>query len=314
MKYKKVKLNLKGVLTVTALFLLGLCAISFAVLYVERSEISLIKNNRFLVETTVVIIVCLLTIISYLFSQNDDSFAPKITLTFLVLISVLTLGLYAVKVSGLENKIDSVSSLRRYILSYGQFVIPVFMLLQFLQVVILPIPSVVLLGAGIALFGAIWGAVLSYISIVLASLVAFFIGRKFGVKTVGWLIGEKNLKRGLNLIKGKDKIFITFMLIFPFFPDDLLCFTSGLSTVSYKYFAIIVSISRFISVCFTTLILCGKLLPFNTLWGAIIWLIFFALTVIICIYIYKNGENIERGFIKVFKRKNGKDYSSRRFE
>ena len=308
------KINLKVILTVTALFLLGLSAICFAVLYVERSGVSMIKNNKFLIETAIVIIVSLLTVVSYLFAQNDESFILKATLTFLVLTSFFSCGLYIIKVFGLEDKINDTESLRRYISSCGKFVIPMFMLLQFLQVIALPIPSIILLGAGMALFGLFWGALLSYISIVFGSLVAFFIGRKFGSKTVGWLIGEKNLQRGLKLVKGKDKIFISFMLLFPFFPDDLLCFISGLSTVSYKYFIAIISITRFLSIGFSTLFLSGKLLPFNSLSNIIILLIFFVFTVIICILIYKYGENIERGLLKVVKRKNGKDYSSRRFK
>ncbi len=308
------RVNLKSILIIISLFLFGLCAVSFGVLYVEKSGIEFIKNNKFFIKIAVVIVVSLTTIISYLFSQNDDSFILKATLSFLILASLLTFGLYFIKVSGLESKIDSVDSLRRYILSYGHLVIPVFMVLQFLQVIILPIPSAILLGAGIALFGTFWGALLSYISIVSASIIAFIIGRKFGVKAVGWLIGKNSLKKGLNLIKGKDKVFLTFMLIFPFFPDDLLCFMAGLTTVSYEYFLIIISLTRLLNVGFLVLFLSGKFLQFYTWWGVAIFLIFFALTVIICIYIYKNGENIEKNVKKVFKRKNGKNYTSRRFK
>ena len=311
MKENFIKINFKNVFTFLVLFLLGLCAISFTVLYVERSNVLFIENNKLLIELTVVIIVSLLTVISYLFCQTDDSFIIKITLIFLVFTSVFTLGLYLVKACGLEDKIDSVDSLRNYVLSYGQFVVPVFILLQFLQVIILPIPSVVLLGVGIALFGVFFGALLSFLSIVLASSVAFFIGKKFGVKTVGWLIGRKNLTKALNLVNGKDKIVLSFMFIFPFFPDDLLCFVAGLTTISFKYFLFIITFTRFISITIATLFLSGYLLPFYTWWGCLIWLIFFVITVIICIYIYKNGEKLERSILRVFRKKNGKDYSTR---
>lgn len=308
------RVNLKNVLIIIALFLFGLCAVSFGVLYVEKSGIEFIKNNKILIKIAVVIVVSLITIISYLFSQNDDSFILKATLSFLVLATILTFVLYFVKVSGLENRIDNVDSLRCYILSYGRFVIPVFMVLQFLQVLVLPIPSAILLGAGIAVFGILWGAILSYISIVLASIVAFIIGKKFGIKAVGWLIGKNSLDKGLKLINGKDKIFLSFMLIFPFFPDDLLCFMAGLTTISYKYFIFIISVTRFLNIGFFILFLSGKFLPFYTWWGIAILLIFFLLTVIICIYLYKNGENIEKCVKKVFNRKYGKNYSSRRFK
>lgn len=301
---RKSNLNLlKIILSALVLFLLGLCALTLGVLYVENTEIHFVRSNKLLTEILLSLIIALTVAIAFIFQQSNNKFVFKITVVFLVFFCIIALILYFIKISGLEDKIDSVEDLRKYVLSYGKFTIPAFIILQFLQVIILPIPSFITIGVGVALFGWFWGATLSVLGIVSASILAFIIGRFLGIKVVSWLIGKDNLEKGLNLIKNKDKVILTFMFLFPFFPDDLLCFVSGLSTMSTKYFLIMITCVRVLGVTLSSLALSGKILPFDTWWGIAFWLLFFAFTVIICIYLYKNGEKVEKRLIKVFKRK-----------
>ncbi len=303
MKRKTNLKSLKIILSAVVLFLLGVCALTLGVLYVENTEIRFVRSNKLLTEILLSLIISLIVAIAFIFQQSDNKFVFKITFIFLILFCIIALILYFVKIFGLEDKIDNVEDLRKYVLSYGKFTIPAFIVLQFLQVIILPIPSFITIGVGVALFGWFWGAFLSVLGIVSASIIAFFVGRLLGVKVVSWLIGKENLKRGLKLIKNKDKIILTFMFVFPFFPDDVLCFVSGLSSMSTKYFLIMISLVRIMGVTLSSLALSGKILPFDTWWGISFWLLFFAFTVIICIYLYKNGEKVEKRLVKVFKRK-----------
>ena len=87
--------------------------------------------------------------------------------------------LYVIKVTGFWEKIGSIEKLREYVASYGAFTVPIFILIQFLQVAVLPIPGFITIGAGVALFGPFYGSIYSIIGIVSASIVAFFIGRIF---------------------------------------------------------------------------------------------------------------------------------------
>ena len=69
-------------------------------------------------------------------------------------------------------------------------------------------------------------------------------------------VGKENLDKALKAVKGKDKAILTFMFLFPFFPDDILCFVSGLSSMSTGFFIIMITITRFISIfisCFASL-------------------------------------------------------------
>jgi uncharacterized membrane protein YdjX (TVP38/TMEM64 family) len=190
------------------------------------------------------------------------------------------------KITNIAEKIKSVDDLRRYVLTYEKYAIPMFIILQFLQVIILPIPSIITIGAGIALFGLLNGILFSLVGILSASFVAFYIGRILGYKTVSWLIGSKNLNKGLELAKGKDKLMLTVMFLLPFFPDDILCFVAGITTMSQFYFAVMITITRVIAIGMTALTLSEKLMPLNTWWGVCFWLLFLCITVIICILIY----------------------------
>ena len=80
----------------------------------------------------------------------------------------------------------------------------IFIVINFLQVVILPIPGIIAVGTGVALFGAFKCAVFSLIGILIGSIVAFYIGRILGYKVVSWLVGKETIDKWLNNIKNKS--------------------------------------------------------------------------------------------------------------
>ena len=178
-----------------------------------------------------------------------------------------------------------------------------YILLQFLQVVILPIPGIVSTAAGVAIFGPLLTSIYSVTGILLGSFLAFYIGRKWGNKTVAWIIGEETLEKWQKKLKGKDNLFLTMMFLLPLFPDDILCFIAGLSTMSNRYFSIMIICTRVISIfatCYSV-----DLIPINTWWGITIWVVFFAVIIFAFIFIYKNMDKIQK-WLKSRKEK-GKD-------
>lgn len=163
------------------------------------------------------------------------------------------------------------------------------------------------------LFGPLKGSFLSCIGIIAGSIVSFFIGRIFGYKVVKWLVGKESLDKGLKTIKGKDKVILTFMFLFPFFPDDVLCFVAGITTVSPTFFIVMIFITRIISVFASSYSMNNSIIPYDTWWGILLWIIFFAFTVVVAYFICKKGDVIERFFNSKRKRhgkikKNRDDY------
>ena len=158
----------------------------------------------------------------------------------------------------------------------------------------MPIPSFVTVGAGVLLFGPLKGAIFSAIGIILGSIVGFTIGRIFGYKVAKWLVGEDSLNKALNLIKGKDKVVLTFIMLFPFFPDDVICFVAGITSISPTFFIVMIFITRTITVFVSSYSFSGSIIPYNTWWGILIWLIIFAVTIVLSVIIYKNSDKIDK--------------------
>ena len=171
-----------------------------------------------------------------------------------------------------------------------------------MQVVVLPVPGFITVSAGVLLFGAFRGSLYSVIGIVTASIVAFFIGRVFGYKVASWLVGKESLDKTLNMVKGKDKVILTFMFLFPFFPDDVLCFVAGLSSMSVPYYIVMITITRIINIVVSSYSINGSLIPYDTWWGILIWIGVFIAVAALCYVVYKYGDKIEDFFAKKFKR------------
>lgn len=303
MKGQNKKINLlKDLLSIILIASMGIAGIIFSVLYVNLFSSGFFNDYSTLIISIIVVIISVLTLFCILFLKKSKQFLFKLFLLIIAFLFAITLSLYLLKSTGFLDKFSSVEGFREYVSSFGNFAVVLFIILQFLQVVVLPIPSFITVGAGVLLFGPLKGAIFSSIGIILGSLVAFFIGKTFGVKVAKWLVGKETLNKGLKLIEGKDKIIITFMFLFPFFPDDVICFIAGITTMSPIYFTIMIFITRIITIFLSSYSLNGNIIPYNTWWGILIWILLFALVVLITILIYKHGEKIER----FFKRKKNK--------
>lgn len=200
--------------------------------------------------------------------------------------------------TGFFNVIKDSESLREYLENVGVWMPLLYIVLQYLQVVILPIPSVVSTLAGVALFGPFKAMLYSLLGIVLGSITAFLIGKKLGNKAVAWMVGEETLEKWQKRLKGKDNLVLTIMFVLPVFPDDVLCFVAGLSTMSFRYFTIMIIFSRIFSIATTCYSV--DLIPLNTWWGVLIWGLIILAVVIAFILIYKNLDKIQNAISKRF--------------
>lgn len=304
MKKEKIEI-LKTVLSCSVIVVLGAAAIVFGLLYMNLTNISFLERHTSLIEALFIIIIGLITIISVVCQLSDKKFVYRLTFLTLILMTAALAVLYVMQITGLWDKIDSVEDLRNYVSGFGGYAVFIFIAIQFLQVVVLPIPGFITVSVGVLLFGAFRGSVYSVIGIVSASIVAFFIGRVFGYKVAGWLVGKENLDKGLELVKGKDKVILTFMFLFPFFPDDVLCFVAGLSSMSVPYYIVMITITRIINIVVSAYSVNGSIIPYNTWWGILLWIAVFILVAALCYAIYKHGDKIENFFKSKFsKRKN----------
>ena len=182
-----------------------------------------------------------------------------------ILLLLAAVVFYIIVKTGFIEVVRDEEEFRAFLERAGVWMSIVFIAVQFLQVVILPIPSTVTVVAGSALFGPLLGSVYSLIGIVLGSFTAFAVGRFAGYRVVAWLVGKETIDKWLNKIKGKDKIFLSAMFVLPVFPDDVLCFVAGLSSMSFGLFAVVIVLSRILAIFTTSYSV--SLIPFDTWWG-----------------------------------------------
>ncbi len=288
--------KLKESFLIVIISLIGCVGIVFSVLYVETFDSGFFNTYSTPVVSVAVGLISVITVLTIMFLRESKRVVFKLFLLTVIFISLAVLCLYLLKIVGFLDKITSVEDFRNYISSFGGYAVVLFILIQYLQVVVLPIPSFITVGAGVLLFGPLKGAIFSCVGIILGSLSAYFIGRVFGFKVAKWLIGEEDLNKWLKNIKGKDKVVLTFMFLFPFFPDDVLCFVAGITTIGPCFFTIMIILTRLITVFASSFSMNNSLIPYDTWWGILLWIVFFSITIVLTILVYKKGDKLENKF------------------
>ena len=201
MRFAVIFNKIKYFLSVLVVGLVGCASILFCVLYVQTLDVEMvIKYQDLIVAVSILIITvsCIMTISNI---NNSETLVYKISFFSVFIFFFTLLIIYFLKKTGILSGLSTVDDLKIYINGFGDYAIIIYILIQFLQVVVLPIPSILIIGVGVFLFGVFKAIVLSCIGIIFGSIVAFFIGKYFGSKVVKWIIGENTLKKILNLIK-----------------------------------------------------------------------------------------------------------------
>jgi len=146
--------------------------------------------------------------------------------------------------TGFFRAAASIEGLRAYIAYFSPCAHIVFFLLQFLSVVLAPIPSNITAAAGGMLFGTWPAFFLTFGAVALGSLVVFSLARALGQQFAGQFVSEKLSDKYLDVIRRKRDVFLALAFLFPFFPDDILCILAGLTSLSFRSFALIVLMAR----------------------------------------------------------------------
>ena len=213
----------------------------------------------------------------------------------LIIISIIVVVFYFIfKHFGLSNL--SKEEMQIFIESTGVWAPIVFITITFLQVTFIPIPSTITILAGNYLFGPWLSYLYSVIGLFLGGLFAFFLGKKVGRPFVNWLVGDKEkIDKWLIKLRGREKVLLFFMLLMPYFPDDLLCAISGLLPISYLSFIIMTIITRITSTGATLLFMSGEVIPFEG-WGIPITILLILIGIVAFILSIKYSDKIDLFF------------------
>lgn len=279
-------------ISMLAFFGFTMASIVFSILCINNGHVMIIqKNTTFFTVLAVAVLFSLCGLSLWAVVTRKNTLTKALLSVYLLLLFSL-IFIYILQKTEFFRLVDSPKKLQEYLRKTGIWMPIFYILLQFLQVVILPIPSVVSTIAGVALFGAFWATIYSLAGILLGSITAFFIGRKWGNKAVSWMVGEETLIKWQKKLKGKDNLFLTIMFVLPLFPDDILCFVAGLSTMTTKYFLVAVLLARFIGIFATCYSI--DFIPFTTWWGLGLWILFALCIIVAFIYIYRNMDKLQQ--------------------
>ena len=295
---------LKDVASILFAITLGAVALLFAILGLGYRSLKFIADYYEILVWTLAALTFVVLVSYVVFFLLRKQSIYRLIILGLICADIFAVIFYVICATGLIQKITSVEALQQYIDGFGAWAVIIYILFSYLQVVILPVPGSATVAAGVVLFGWLECSLYSFIGIVLGSVTAFAIGRWVGYRAVCWIVGKDDLDKWLNKIKGKDYLILSLMFLLPMFPDDVLCFVAGLSSMTWPYFLVMIVITRLISTF--TVSLSFDLIPFNTWWGILTWIVLAALVVLAFYLVCKYSDKIDKFIKSKFKIKGRK--------
>ena len=216
----------------------------------------------------------------------------KADFVIIAIAALFTWGYYLIEVLDLLTYLTNAERLQAALESVGWWKYLVYCLLQFLQVTFIPLPAMATTIVGTLLFGPLVSSLLSLVGILLGSMFAFWLGDKFGEKVVSWIVGEKSMKKYSSLLFDKGKYMFFLMMLFPLFPDDVLCLVAGMTAMSFRFFFITMILTRPIGIFMTCYLGSGEIIPFSG-WGLIVWAVLIVIMILLFWASYRYKDKIE---------------------
>lgn len=191
-----------------------------------------------------------------------------------------------------EKKLEHIIKLIQSTGPYGKIV---FVLLQILQVVVLPLPALLCYVSGVMIYGSLEAFILSSIGVFIGSMICYAIGKFCGRGVVHWLAGDK-MDKYLQILSNRGKGLFIIMQILPFFPDDVLCILAGVTNMNFWFYLVVMILIRPLVIAIYCFFGSGSIIPFSG-WGIPVWIVIFVIFGIIGILTYKYQDKIDNLFM-----------------
>lgn len=138
------------------------------------------------------------------------------------------------------------SALQALLTKTGWFAPLLFMFLQIVQVVIPIIPGGISSAIGVLCFGPWLGFFYNYLGLVIGSILAFLIARKYGKDFILKFVKQEQYDKYIQWLDRGKKFdwFFAAAIFFPCAPDDVLCMIAGLSKMSLTKFTWIIVLGK----------------------------------------------------------------------
>lgn len=164
----------------------------------------------------------------------------------IVVMTIILAFLIVMMKAYFDGHFNSVESLRKYISKFGYFG-PVFLtVFQAVQVVLPVLPGFLGCAVGSVMFGPFVGFLCNYIGICVGSITAFFLAKRFGAPLIRDIFPSGKYQKWAARAE-TSKSYITFLflaMLLPMFPDDYLCYLSGITEIKTKTFIWIIVLGK----------------------------------------------------------------------
>lgn len=188
--------------------------------------------------------------------------------------------------------------------SAGGWGMAIYVFIQVLQVVILPLPALVCYVPGSMVFGPLNATLLASIGVIAGSMISYVIGRFFGNKAVVWIAGQENVDKYGGFLAKRGKPVFLVMQILPFFPDDILCMLAGMTKMNFAFFSAVIVLVRPLIIAFYCFVGGGTIIPYSG-WGLAVWAAIFLVCIAFIVLCIKYQDRVEKWLVAKFKK--GKD-------
>lgn len=135
-------------------------------------------------------------------------------------------------------------SLKQYILSYGALAPIISFVLMLVQSVAAPLPAFLITFSNAALFGWVWGAVLSWSSAMAGAALCFFIAKFLGRDVVERLTSKYAIDSIDEFFDKYGKYTILVCRLLPFISFDIVSYAAGLTSMKFLPFFIATGIGQ----------------------------------------------------------------------
>lgn len=140
--------------------------------------------------------------------------------------------------------LHDLDSIKGYILSFGIWAPVVSFLLMIFQSIIAPLPAFLITFSNAALFGWVYGALLSWASAMAGAALCFFLARYLGREFVEKMTSKFALENIDTYFKEHGKNTILIARLLPFISFDIVSYAAGLTSMSFRSFFIATGIGQ----------------------------------------------------------------------
>lgn len=164
----------------------------------------------------------------------------------MIVLAIMLVFIIVMMKAYLDGHFTSVDSFQKYISKFG-YLGPVFLtVFQAVQVVLPVLPGFLGCAAGSVMFGPFVGFLCNYVGISAGSIIAFFLAQKFGAPLIRDIFPSDKYQKWVTWAE-TSKSYITFLffaMLLPLFPDDYLCYLSGITEIKTKKFIWIIVLGK----------------------------------------------------------------------